>query len=156
MLLSLLSLTSKWLFRLAWSESQLKKTIVRFSFSEFRGVKDELFTKIFNDWKSTIFAKRSILDVWQGFDYAAGQDKKYIRTQIVDWNFLKTGRVTFLITPGHVHSVFLVIVANYFNTTLQFPKNIWGANIWIYALSFSLCFLRNGKVNWSNLELVYL
>ena len=117
MLLSLLSLTSKWLFRLAWSESQLKKTIVRFSFSEFRGVKDELFTKIFNDWKPTIFAKRSILDVWQGFDYAAGQDKKYIRTQIVDWNFLKTGRVTFLITPGHVHSVFLVIVANYFNTT---------------------------------------
>ena len=117
MLLSLLSLTSKWLFRLAWSESQLKKTIVRFSFSEFRGVKDELFTKIFNDWKPTIFAKRSILDVWQGFDYAAGQDKKYIRTQIVDWNFLKTGRVTFLITPGHVHSVLLVIVANYFNTT---------------------------------------
>ena len=39
--------------------------------------KMECFAKIVNSWKSlTIFAKRSILDAWQGSEYAPGRQVK--------------------------------------------------------------------------------
>ena len=38
----------------------------------FKASKMKLFVKIVNDFQSlTIFAKSSILDVWQGYEYAS-------------------------------------------------------------------------------------